>query len=76
MLPVMDIVHGFGLVAVVLTVSALLAGLVERAPLSFPMLFLGLGYVLADADLLRIDPHDVLEGVAIFTLVWSCSSTR
>ncbi len=65
----MDIVHGFGLVAVVLTVAALLAGLVERAPLSFPMLFLGLGYVLADADLLRISPHsEVLEGVAIFTL--------
>ncbi len=65
----MDIVHGFGLVAVVLTVSALLAGVVERAPLTFPMLFLGLGFVLADADLLQVSPHsELLEGVAIFTL--------
>ncbi len=65
----MDIVHGFGLVALVLTVSALLAGLVERAPLSFPMLFLGLGFLLADVDLLHVSPEsELLEGVAIFTL--------
>lgn len=36
----------FTLLAVVLTVSALVAGLVERGPLSFPMLFLGLGLLL------------------------------
>jgi len=35
-----------GLIAGVLVVSALAAGLVERAPLSFPMLFLVLGFVV------------------------------
>jgi hypothetical protein len=38
----------FGLIAGVLVLSALAAGLVERAPLSFPMLFLGLGFLLGD----------------------------
>jgi hypothetical protein len=39
----MDLLPGFALIAVVLTGAALFSGLVERAPLSFPMLFLGLG---------------------------------
>jgi len=33
----------FGVIAVVLTVTALASGLVERSPLSFPLIFLGLG---------------------------------
>src|SRR5215469_7823401 len=36
----------FTLLAIVLTVSALIAGVVQRAPVSFPMLFLGLGLLL------------------------------
>ncbi len=41
----------FVLLAVVLTVSALVAGLVKRGPLSFPMLFLGLGLALGPGAL-------------------------
>ena len=41
------IVLGFALLAIVLTVSALVSGLIERAPLSFPMIFLGLGLLLS-----------------------------
>ncbi len=67
----MDLVAGFALMAVVLTISALLAGIIERAPLSFPMLFLGLGFLLGPRilDLVDIGVHDpVLEIVAISTL--------
>ena len=41
-----DLLTAFALVAAVLTVSALASGLVERAPLSFPIIFLGLGFLL------------------------------
>jgi NhaP-type Na+/H+ or K+/H+ antiporter len=57
--------------ALVLTISALAAGLVERAPLSFPMLFLGLGFLLGPSgfDLIDIGVHDpLLELVATLTL--------
>lgn len=49
----------FALLAVVLTGSALVSGVVDRAPLSFPMLFLGLGLLLGGGGLgvLVIDPH-------------------
>jgi NhaP-type Na+/H+ or K+/H+ antiporter len=65
----LDIV--FGLIAGVLVVSALAAGLVERAPLSFPMLFLGLGFLLGDRGLGFISiglDNDVLEVVAVVAL--------
>lgn len=64
-------VVGCALVATVLTVSALLSGLVERAPLSFPMIFLGLGFVLGEGGLgvITIGPHSpFLEAVAIVSL--------
>ncbi len=67
----MDLVAGFALMAAVLTISALLAGIVERAPLSFPMLFVGLGFLLGprSLDLVDIGVHDsVLEIVATSTL--------
>ncbi len=67
----MDLLTGFGLLAVVFTVSALAAGLVERAPLSFPMIFLGLGLVLGNRGVLTFDLHDpVLEVVATLTLAF------
>lgn len=62
---------GMALVAVVLMVSALVSGLVERLPLSFPMLFLGLGFLLGGGGLgvLDIRVHDaLLEGVATVSL--------
>lgn len=65
------LVLGFALVAIVLTVSALASGLVERAPLTFPMIFLGLGFVLGERGLglIAMDVHNpVLETVAIISL--------
>jgi NhaP-type Na+/H+ or K+/H+ antiporter len=65
------LVLGFALVAVVLTVSALASGLVERAPISFPMIFLGLGFVFGERglNLISMDAHNpVLETVAILSL--------
>jgi NhaP-type Na+/H+ or K+/H+ antiporter len=67
----LELETAFALVAGVLVVSALAAGLVERAPLSFPMLFLGLGFLLGDRGLRLISiglDSRVLEVVAIVTL--------
>ena len=66
-----DLLTAFALIAVVLLVSALASGLVERAPLSFPMLFLGLGFLLGEHGLavLTVTPEDgALEAVAILSL--------
>lgn len=67
----MDLTGVFALMAVVLTLSALAAGLVERAPLSFPMIFLGLGFLLGPRafDVVKFDLHSpALEAVATLTL--------
>lgn len=66
-----DILIMLGLVAVVLIGAALASGLVERAPISLPIIFLGLGYLLGEhgLGLLRIDAHDpALETIAVITL--------
>lgn len=66
-----DFVLAFGVIAVILTVTALASGLVERSPLSFPLMFLGFGFLLGSYGLGVIDigPDDpVLEIVAILTL--------
>ena len=44
-------VLAFGLIAVILTVTALASGLVERSPLSFPLMFLGFGFILGEGGL-------------------------
>jgi len=67
----LELETAFGLIAGVLVVSALAAGLVERAPLSFPMLFLGLGFLLGGRGLQLVSiglDSRVLEVVAIATL--------
>jgi hypothetical protein len=67
----LELETAFGLIAGVLVVSALAAGLVERAPLSFPMLFLGLGFLLGDRGLQVISiglDSSVLEVVAVVAL--------
>jgi NhaP-type Na+/H+ or K+/H+ antiporter len=67
----MDLLGAFALIAIVLTLSALAAGIVERAPLSFPMIFLALGFVLGPRGLevVRLDIHaPALEAVATLTL--------
>ena len=66
-----DFILVFGVIAVVLTVTALASGLVERSPLSFPLMFLGLGFLLGSRgfDVLEVGPHSpVLEVVATLTL--------
>lgn len=65
--------HVFALVGVVLTLSALASGLVERAPISFPILFLSLGVLLGEhgLGLIAIGPHDsTLEIVALVSLAF------
>ncbi|HSL00057.1 MAG TPA: cation:proton antiporter [Rubrobacteraceae bacterium] len=66
-----DLITGFALVAVVLVVAGLTSGFVERAPLSFPIIFLGLGFLIGGHGLgvLEIGVEDpVLETVATLTL--------
>ena len=66
-----EVVLAFSLIAVILTVTALASGLVERSLLSFPLMFLGLGLVLGDGALgiISMSPHDrTLEIVATLTL--------
>src|SRR5918997_1257673 len=65
------LVAAFALAAVVLTVSALASGIVERAPLSFPIIFLGLGFLIGERGfgLLTLGPEDpTLETIAVLTL--------
>ena len=64
-------VLAFGLIAIILIVTALASGLVERSPLSFPLIFLGFGFLLGGGGLGLVDmgPHDtILEVVATLTL--------
>ena len=66
-----DLFLMFALVATVLTVTALASGLVERSPVSFPLIFLGLGLVLGEGAFgvaeMSADAA-TLEIVATFTL--------
>ena len=66
-----ELLPAMALIAVVLTVAALVSGLVERAPISFPIIFLGLGFLLGPAGLrlIDLDVHSpVLEVVAVISL--------
>ncbi len=66
-----DLLSAFALFATVLTLSALASGLVERAPISFPMIFLGLGFLLGERGfgILSVGSHDVtLEVIATLRL--------
>jgi NhaP-type Na+/H+ or K+/H+ antiporter len=66
-----DFLLVIGLVAVVLTVTALASGLVERTPLSFPLMFLGFGFFIGPLGLgiIQLGPHNpILEAVATLTL--------
>ena len=55
----------FGLLALIFLVAALSSGLVERAPVSFPMIFLGLGFILGGHGLgmIKIDLHNPALGI-------------
>jgi NhaP-type Na+/H+ or K+/H+ antiporter len=63
----------FALVATVLMVSGLVSGVVRRAPISVPIIFLGLGLLLGDGGLgfLHVDVHDeALEVVGVLSLAF------
>lgn len=66
-----DLLTASALAAAVLIISALASGLVERAPLSFPIIFLGLGVFLGEHGLgvITLDAHSgLLETIATLTL--------
>jgi sodium/hydrogen antiporter len=66
-----DVLTGLSLVAAVLIVSALASGFVERAPLSFPMIFMGIGVLIGSRGLgfVDLEVHDpTLEVLGIVTL--------
>ena len=66
-----DITSGFALVAAVLIVAPLASGLVDRSPLSFAFLFLGLGLLIGEGgiDLLSFGTDSpLLEILATITL--------
>ena len=66
-----DFVTVFAVLAVILTVAALASGLVERSPVSFPLMFLGFGLAIGEGGFgfIEMGPHDpILEVVATLTL--------
>ena len=66
-----DLLTAFGLIAVVLVVAALTSGLVARAPVSSPMIFLALGFLLGERGLgvIHVEEHSAaLEAVAVLSL--------
>ena len=68
-----DLWTAFALLAVVLIVSALSSGAVARLPISFPIIFLGLGFLFGERGLglLHITSHDPgLEVVATLSLAF------
>lgn len=61
----------FALIALVLIVSTLATGIVERTPISFPMIFLGIGFLAGQGGLgiIAIGPHSpALQVVTILSL--------
>jgi len=67
----MQLTLGLGVLALVLIASALASGIVERVPISFPMIFIGLGFLLGPLGigLVHLTPdNQVLHTVAVLTL--------
>jgi NhaP-type Na+/H+ or K+/H+ antiporter len=65
------LVAGMALIAIVLVLAALASGIVERSPISFPIIFLGLGVVLGPLGLgvLNVSLEDpLLEVIAVVSL--------
>jgi NhaP-type Na+/H+ or K+/H+ antiporter len=68
---VIDLLVPFAVIAAVLMLSGLVSGIVERAPISVPIIFLGIGLILGELGLLREDVRDpALETVAILCLAF------
>lgn len=63
------LILGLMIVAAVLIVAAITSRLVERAPISFPIIFLGLGFLLGGNGIVELDVHSpLLETVALISL--------
>ena len=63
----------FAIIALVLLIAAIFSGLVERSPISFPMIFLSLGFLFGSQGLkiIQINPHDTtLETIATLSLAF------
>ena len=68
-----DLTLIFGILALIFLVAALASGLVERAPISFPMIFLGLGFLIGEHGLgwIKVGLDDpVLKTVATLSLAF------
>ena len=64
-----DLLTILGLAAFVLLFAGLSEGFVSRAPLSFPMIFLGLGFLLGSREIIETSPESwILEAVGTVTL--------
>ena len=66
-----DLVLAFALIGTLLIVATLVSGLVDRSPLTFPLIFLGLGFVLGELGLgvIKMGPDDLaIEVVVTLTL--------
>ena len=71
-----DLVTGFALVAIVLTIAGLASGFVDRAPLSFPIIFLGFGFLLGHHGLGILDigaENTLLEPWRLSPWRWFCA---
>ncbi len=71
--PMPDLLTAFVIIGAVLMLAALTSGIVERTPVSFPMIFLGLGFFAGGhgLNIIRIGPHDpTLEAVATISLAF------
>jgi NhaP-type Na+/H+ or K+/H+ antiporter len=69
MLP--DFIVAFGIISVILVVTALASGIVERSPVSFPLMFLGFGFLIGNRGFSIIDiglRDPIIEIVATLTL--------
>ena len=66
---VLDVTTLVALIAVMLTASGIVSVLIERAPLSFPIIFLGLGFLFGSTGVIKLSPHSqALEAAGFLVL--------
>jgi NhaP-type Na+/H+ or K+/H+ antiporter len=59
----------FALLAIVLTIAALASGVIDRSPISYPIIFLGIGLLLGRTGIVPLDLYSPgLEAVATLSL--------
>ncbi len=68
-----DLTSVLGLLALIFIIAAIVSNFVERAPISFPMIFLGLGFILGGygLKLIALNLHDpALDTIATLNLAF------